>query len=569
MRVVIPFVNFGFACLTLIMIGAPIIAAQTAITSSTKLSAALKTGEAHRYTLTLTSGESADVVVHQRGIDVVVQLKDPAGKIVDEIDGPTGANGDEIVEIIARESGAYILVVRPFGRREARGAYELEVRTIRNTAETGRLLRERQSARDAATGWLRTMSSAIPGNGRMQPGRVIPVLDTLARNSRAIGLGEATHGSREINDLRFSISRYLVERHGYRVIAIEASTATLELIEPYVNGVVERTPEISYAMESEIWIGKRIRGELYEWARRWNKLHPRDRVQIVGVDPQGSTHPLETLRSFVGQAYGEELLKKWAPIETELAAADQQTYVFGYSGVAPSTRQFVMNIVAMLNIDAPLLRAKFGDEKVEAARNAAQILAEFSDFNSDSSGPINHSRDWYIATRVLRAIGRSAKAVYWAHNAHVAHPSRSSWPAGSVLRQMIGCDYTALAITLGEGAFLAQVMNDPQNRLAVSTLPLAMDESVESMLKKLYPSGSLSMWPCSPSASENRSEPEWLRREHPMHWVGGIYDPANAIPTSPFRPFDILRDFDAIAFLPAVTAEEIPNKLPVVPPRNR
>ncbi|HEX6123746.1 MAG TPA: erythromycin esterase family protein, partial [Pyrinomonadaceae bacterium] len=367
--------------------------AQQTITRSTKLATNIKTGESHEYRLNLNRGESAEVVVGQRGVDVIVELRSPAGRILDVIDGPTGRTGDEIVEIIAAERGNYVLIVRPFGRGAASGDYELEVRALRGARETEQMLQTRRGSRDAATAWLRPRSTAIPPTGLIARNRRIPSLDALARSSRVIGLGEATHGSREINDLRFSVSRYLIEHHGYRVIAIEASAATLELLAPYVNGDAELTPDISRSMESEIWIGKRIRGEVYRWAREWNKRHSRDRVRVIGVDPQGSAAPLRTLRDFLERAYGDELVKRWTPVEIELAAADQQTFVFGYSGVSTTTRQFLMHIVAMFDIDAPILRSRFGDEAVESAINAARILAEFSDFNSDSSGVISHSRD--------------------------------------------------------------------------------------------------------------------------------------------------------------------------------
>jgi len=45
-----------------------------------------------------------------------------------------------------------------------------------------------------------------------------------------------------------------------------------------------------------------------------------------------------------------------------------------------------------------------------------------------------------------------------------------------------------------------------------------------------------------------------------MHWVGRPYTPGSAAATT-FRSFDLLKDFDGIAFLRRETAEEI---LPIV-----
>jgi len=47
------------------------------ISRSTTLEATLKSGISHEYTLRLARGESAEIVVHQQGVDVVVELKAP------------------------------------------------------------------------------------------------------------------------------------------------------------------------------------------------------------------------------------------------------------------------------------------------------------------------------------------------------------------------------------------------------------------------------------------------------------------------------------------------------------
>jgi erythromycin esterase len=539
------------------------------ISRSTKLEATLKPGSAHDYALRLARGESAEIVVHQQGVDVVVELKSPGGKVFDTIDSPTGRNGDEVVEIIAQESGAYGLQVRPFDSNEPAGSYRLEVKALRDVRETAELLGTRREARSAAAQWLRPRSVAIPRSGVIPNNVKVPMLDELAARVRVLGLGEATHGSREFGDLRLSFTRYLIERHGFRVVALEGSANTLALLTPYVNGESERAPVMT-----GLWIGRRTRSEVIEWLHTWNKGHPNDRVRLVGVDAQENAGSRETLRAFLGRAYGEDLLKLWTPAERELAAADEQTAVFGDSGVNAGTRQLLLEIVAVLELDAPILRSRFGALEVESAMEAAQTLAEFADFNSDSGGAINHSRDWYMAARVLRALqsaGPSAKVVYWAHNAHVTHPPGSNRTTGALLRGTLGCEYVGVAVTFGEGAFVAQIPNDLEDRLAVSVLPPAPDESIESVLSELNSGGALATWPCLTTRSSGidiGSMPEWLRKAHLMRWVGGLYKPGSLSSTA-FRSFDLLRDFDGVVFLSRVTADEIPKDRPLIPARKR
>lgn len=548
-------------------------AAQTAIGRSTNIEASLKPGDSNEYVLRLVRGESAEIVVHQQGVDVVVELRTPDGKLFASIDSPTGRSGDEVVEIIAQASGTYNLRVRPFDSSEPTGSYRLEVKTIRDVGETAELLRMRREARSAAGQWLRPHSVAIPRSGVIPNNVRVPPLDELAARVRVLGLGEATHGSREFGDLRFSLTRYLVERHGFRAIALEASASNLNRVASYINGEGELTPSVLRLIESQIWIGRRTRREMIEWVRRWNKEHPKDRVQVIGVDANENPDARETLRAFLGRAYGEALLKRWTVAERELVAADEQTAVFGDSGVDAATRQLLLEIVAMMKLDTPMLTNRFGAPTFNSALEAAQTLTEFADFNSGANSAINHSRDWYMAGRVLRVLqekGASAKAVYWAHNAHVVHPPGSDRTAGALLRNTLGCEYAALAVTFGEGSFVAQIPNDLEDRLAVSTLPPAPDESIESVVRDLNPDGTLATWTCiTPTSSTDfRAAPEWLRRAQPMHWIGGLYTPGS-LSSAALRNFNFLQDFDGIIFLPRVTAEDIPTNHPLIPARKR
>ncbi len=540
---------------------------------STALEEMLKPGDSHQYALHLERGESAEVVVHQQGVDVVVDVRNPAGKLLDSIDSPTGRSGDEIVEIIAKESGTYVITVRPFDGNEPAGSYRLEVTALRGSRETAELLRIRREARNAAGQWLRPRSVAIPRSGIFPTNITIPLLDELARRVRVLGLGEATHGSREFGDLRFSLTRYLIARHGFRVVALEASASNLSQVTSYINGESELTPAIARLIESKIWVGTRTRREMIEWIHRWNNEHPKDRVQVIGVDANENPDARQTLRSFLSGAYGEGLLKRWTAAERELAAADEQTAVFGDSGVDAATRQLLLEIVAMMTLDAPILKGRLGAPAFNSAWEAAQTLTEFADFNSGANAAINHSRDWYMAARVLRALqenGASAKVVYWAHNAHVVHPPDSDRTTGALLRKTLGCEYAALAVTFGEGAFVAQIPNDLEDRLAVSTLPPAADESIESVLRELNSDSTLTSWACvaPTSSSDFRAVPEWLRRAHPMHWIGGLYKPGG-LPSAAYRNVNLLQDFDGIIFLPRVNAEDIRADRPRIPARKR
>src|SRR5262249_24048599 len=87
--------------------------------------------ETHSYALALKTGEYFSLRVEQFGIDVVVDLFGPDGKMREEFDSPTGPQGPEVVSSLADASGDYRVEVRPFDRRAKPGSYEIQLDEVR------------------------------------------------------------------------------------------------------------------------------------------------------------------------------------------------------------------------------------------------------------------------------------------------------------------------------------------------------------------------------------------------------------------------------------------------------
>ena len=60
------------------------------------------------------------------------------------------------------------------------------------------------------------------------------VLDEIVTNAKIVGLGEPTHGQKEINQLRDRITRYLIEHQGFRVVAMEDSAIRCRIVNDFI-----------------------------------------------------------------------------------------------------------------------------------------------------------------------------------------------------------------------------------------------------------------------------------------------------------------------------------------------
>ncbi|HEU4499233.1 MAG TPA: erythromycin esterase family protein, partial [Sphingomicrobium sp.] len=248
------------------------------LTEGASFEEAIAVGEAKTYSVALRSGDTVLVRVRQFGVDLVIDVIDPSGTVIDSVDSPTGRTGDELLEIQAAAAGTYLLRIRPYDDKEPSGRYAVSYVSREDRVQS---IKKTQDAID----WLSRRSLGLEPTGALGPSFPQEKLPAALKGARVVGLGEATHGSREFGDLRLSLTRALVEHSGFRIVAIEASESRLAALAPYINGQVGNGPEVRQRIETG-WIGRRTFRQLIEWARQWNAKHPLDRVRIVGTDAQ-------------------------------------------------------------------------------------------------------------------------------------------------------------------------------------------------------------------------------------------------------------------------------------------
>jgi erythromycin esterase len=548
--------------LSLVVFAAPLAGQSVILSRASDFDTLLAPGQTHTYRLDLRARESANLTFRQMGVDIVVELRDPIDSLLASFDSPTGRQGDEPVEIIAERSGGFTLRVRPYDGSEPAGRYRVKVDAIRDITSTTELLAGRARARDSAATWLRQRGERLTADRLGVPSAAL--FDDIARRARVLGLGEATHGSREFNDMRLAFTKRAIERSGYRIVTIEGSATRLARLDDYVNG---RAPASALELTEHGWIGRRTLRQLVTWLRDWNATNPADRVRLVGVDAGDFLPTLPRVRQALLRVYGERVLTHWEPVERALAAADSQGAVFGNSQVARGVRDTLFHLSNLITLDASVVRRVQGDSTHRLLTTAFRSLAQFADYNS-GSGSLSRHRDWYMAANVLRALdeaGPRSKALYWAHNAHVAHRDRTptSGTTGGVLHAALGCGYQAVAQTFDEGSFVAQRPNVAEFRLEVSSLPRSPSESVEGVARQALSGDALFAWGCRDGSM---AAPAWLRRPQAMHWVGGVWTPGS-LPSEATRFFNLLTDFDALVHFSTVRAEGIPTDLPLVVPR--
>src|SRR5437667_10149907 len=98
--------------------------------------------EEHHYQVLLTEQQYAHAVITQRGVDVVVQLVGPDGKLILEFDNESRTEGEEKIDMVTTFAGNYQLLVKAKYPKLAAGRYEIRLIEARAATENERLLDE-------------------------------------------------------------------------------------------------------------------------------------------------------------------------------------------------------------------------------------------------------------------------------------------------------------------------------------------------------------------------------------------------------------------------------------------
>ena len=98
----------------------------------------LSPGQTSTFTISLEENQFVQLVVDQRGIDVVVKVSSPEGKSLGDFDSPNGNSGPEKVSFLATAAGVYRIFVVPLNQQgvpAAEGKFEIKVIEIRQATE--------------------------------------------------------------------------------------------------------------------------------------------------------------------------------------------------------------------------------------------------------------------------------------------------------------------------------------------------------------------------------------------------------------------------------------------------
>jgi len=272
--------------------------------------------------------------------------------------------------------------------------------------------------------------------------------------ARVVLLGEATHGTSEFYRMRARITRELIKRHGFTIVAVEADWPDAARIDRYVRHLSPSSSPWKPFARFPTWMWRNEEVRLFaEWLRQHNATmrEPNEQVAFYGLDlyslftsADAVVRYLQTVdpkaAEVARQRYG--CLTPWQ--------SDPAAY-----GRAVVTGQFESCEAEAVKVLVGLLAkrleysARDGERFLDASQNAKVVANAERYYRIMYRGNVEswNLRDQHMfdtLSALLAFHGPDARAVVWAHNSHLGDAAatemgvRGEHNVGQLCRSSLG-----------------------------------------------------------------------------------------------------------------------------------
>ena len=388
---------------------------------------------------------------------------------------------------------------------------------------------------------------------------------------RVVLLGEASHGTSEFYRARAAITRRLVERHGFRVVAAEADWPDAAVIDRHVRHR-EPNPDAEppfTRFPTWMWRNAEV-ASLFRWMRTWNAERPMaERAGFYGLDLYSLNASIRAVIDYLDE------------VDPETAAVARERYAcltpwakdpahYGLAALTYGHAKCEDAVLAMLR-EMMEKRIEFagrdGADWLEAEQNARLVANAENYYRAMYQGAAEswNVRDAHMAEtliQVMKAHGETSRAVVWAHNSHIGDArhtdmgrERGELNLGQLCREEFGRD--AALIGFGTHTGTVAAASDWDAPMRIMQVRPSMDGSVERQFHDAgEPRGVLHLRDADPDLRTD------LLGDRLERFIGVIYRP-DTERWSHYSEVSLPRQFDAYVWFDetrAVDALEGPHR---------
>ncbi|MEA4812747.1 MAG: erythromycin esterase family protein [Anaerolineaceae bacterium] len=365
------------------------------------------------------------------------------------------------------------------------------------------------------------------------------------RGIRIVALGEETHGTREIFQLKHRLISYLVRKQGFRVISFEAGMEPCRNIDNFVfQG--KGDPYLALSSQS-YWTWDTVEVmDMLKDLRQYNLSCPEgEECRFAGFDMKPIEIACDNLRRFV---IASEAPEKEKALEVIASCRDTGWYI-GKKQDLPD----ITWLNGWFALHRYTLLKTHNESAYQLARQDLRYISQYIlcvKAVQEGETSWTGSRDYFMAQNVMRILDESPdlKLIVWAHNAHIANDQKEK-SMGWYLRQKYGNQYYAAGFLTGGGAFQSRDAKTMELRSFTIKNPYP-----DSWAEEFHAQLGRQNWfiPLRQPSVQSAGFDEWAIREKGMFIIGAVFAEEKDDPEflkNSVIPTRLNESYDAVFFL--------------------
>ena len=292
-------------------------------------------------------------------------------------------------------------------------------------------------------------------------------LKEILKDKKVIGMGEATHGTKEFFQMKHRMFEFLVEEMGYRVFAIEASFGGAQVVNDYILNGMGSIDEAMAALEYWTWHTEEV-VDMIEWMRNYNESSDnKDKIKFYGFDMQSINY---TLNDILGDLHKFDY-RRYKEFTENLSKIDPMSFYAPSPGDLLIIEKDILEIKSLYEENRDNYINKKSQKEFDLMIKNFDIILQWIEFNQISiEEDFNRGfniRDKYMAENVKWMLNFETqhygndKIMLWAHNLHVSKNNYTLKDQdefrifGSNLDNLFKDEYYSIGFDFYKGSFRA------------------------------------------------------------------------------------------------------------------
>jgi erythromycin esterase-like protein len=244
--------------------------------------------------------------------------------------------------------------------------------------------------------------------------------------ARVVLLGEATHGTAEFYEARATLTRRLIERHGFTVVAIEGDWPDAAQVDAFVRGTPVTATAPAFA-RFPTWMWRNEEAAAFvRWLKAWNeRVAPERRAGFYGLDLYSLSTSIEAVLRYLDEvdpATAREARANYACLAPWMRNPTGYGRAALSAGFALCEEKVLATLRRLLERRLELM-ARDGASFFDAAQNARLVANAERYYRVMYHGSREswnlRDRHMFETLRHLLETGPRTRAVVWAHNSHI------------------------------------------------------------------------------------------------------------------------------------------------------